>query len=113
MVGTNYKEVIEDNSRQIMEKLSDIPYDDDHNIYFMSLALCGEAGELANKLKKHWRGDGPHDIRSEDIKEELVDVFNYVIILASLLGVENIEEEALKKSQKVFERYHGVSVRIS
>lgn len=41
-------------------------------IRFMALALCGEAGELANIVKKDWRGD-PGDRRAK-LVEELADV---------------------------------------
>jgi NTP pyrophosphatase (non-canonical NTP hydrolase) len=55
-------------------------------IRFMSLALCGEAGEIANLIKKDWRGDAG-DRRSEIIAE-LADVGNYVFMLAEALGVD-------------------------
>lgn len=38
------------------------------------LAVCGEAGEVANVVKKDWRGDG---LVREKLRDELGDVFAY------------------------------------
>lgn len=53
-------------------------------------ALCGEAGETANKCKKHWRGDpGKTDAEWRDIiLDELADVQNYVLLMASHLHAD-------------------------
>jgi len=55
-------------------------------VRFMALALCGEAGELANLIKKDWRGDAG-DRRLAQI-DELADVANYVFMLAEEWGVD-------------------------
>jgi NTP pyrophosphatase (non-canonical NTP hydrolase) len=68
---------------------------------YMSLALCGEAGELANNIKKVWRGD-PGD-RHAQIVSELADVGNYAFMLASLLGVDLLTE-MLRKLEEVEQR---------
>lgn len=45
------------------------PVDKQEQVRFMALALCGEVGELANLVKKDWRGDSGD--RRDQIKEEL------------------------------------------
>lgn len=57
-----------------------------NKLRFMTLALCGEAGELANYIKKDWRGD-PGD-RIEAVVKELADVLNYAFMIAKLLGAD-------------------------
>ena len=63
-------------------------------VRFFALALCGEAGELANFIKKDWRGDTGD--RSADIVKELADVANYTFILAMALDVD-LEKAMLDK----------------
>ncbi len=42
---------------------------------FLALALCGEAGELANMIKKRWR-DGAN--MRDEVVEELADIRVYL-----------------------------------
>lgn len=56
------------------------------NIYYMTLGMAGEAGEIANKVKKVMRDKKQLDI--EDIKHELGDVLWYVAGLATLLNID-------------------------
>jgi NTP pyrophosphatase (non-canonical NTP hydrolase) len=60
----------------------------------LALGLAGEAGELANFVKKEWR-DG--DDRYNEIVGELVDCANYVAMIALQLGVEDLPAEMLAK----------------
>jgi NTP pyrophosphatase (non-canonical NTP hydrolase) len=69
------------------------------------LALCGEAGELANKLKKHLRAGTPPD--NAVLMDELGDVLWYVAATARELGFSmeavaryNIEKLALRHAEK-------------
>lgn len=59
------------------------------DIRFLALALCGEVGELANLLKKHWRGD-PVQLPEVDgaVKDELADIRVYLELLAKALHVD-------------------------
>lgn len=55
------------------------------NLYYMALGLAGEAGEVANKVKKIMRDGTEPDIK--DLKSELGDVLWYVSGLATVLGI--------------------------
>jgi NTP pyrophosphatase (non-canonical NTP hydrolase) len=67
---------------------------------YLSLALCGEAGELANKIKKAW--GGYEDIPLEEIKLELADVANYVhhLMLTLEMSQEELANLQLQKAEK-------------
>lgn len=71
---------------------------------FFSLALCGEAGELANIIKKEWRGDFAMDERLEDIEGELADIVFYTFLLSRCLGVD-IDGAMQKKFKVIKERW--------
>ena len=61
---------------------------------FLGLALAGEAGELANKVKKVVRGDIPLNEQRPAILEEAVDcIFYSLIIIDTLQGNATIECE--------------------
>jgi len=61
------------------------------------LALCGEAGELANKLKKHLRAGTPVD--ADVLADELGDVLWYVSAVAKELGrtLDSVADQNLRK----------------
>jgi|SRR5210317_46348 len=76
------------NEYQEMAKTTAI-YDKKHQILYPALGLAGEAGEVANKVKKLIR-DGYEknkDYRTE-ISAELGDVLWYIAVLASDIGIE-------------------------
>jgi NTP pyrophosphatase (non-canonical NTP hydrolase) len=52
---------------------------------FLALALAGEAGEVANFVKKQWRGD---QVDRESLKDELSDVFVYWCLLVRCAGFD-------------------------
>lgn len=54
-------------------------------INFLVLALCGEAGELANFIKKRWRGD---HVNQTDIINELADIRIYLEQISTHLGID-------------------------
>lgn len=64
---------------------------------FFSLELCGEAGELANKEKKLWKGK---QISDDELSEEAADVF---IALFNYVNSRklNFTEAIVKKLQKI------------
>lgn len=61
-----------------------------HNVVHHTLSLCGEAGELANLVKKIDRGS--LDIRDANTRYRLMmettDVFVYLLNIAFLLGLD-------------------------
>jgi NTP pyrophosphatase (non-canonical NTP hydrolase) len=64
-------------------------YPDEHRILYPALGLAGEAGEVANKVKKLVR-DGPDnrpDTWREDIASEIGDVLWYCAALATDLNL--------------------------
>src|SRR5216684_6870836 len=70
---------------------------------FLALALCGEAGELANMIKKRWR-DGV-DL-SEEIRDEIADCRVYLELVAKCFGIEGakldvrVEQKLIKVVEK-------------
>ena len=83
-------------------------YKDNHTrgagLTYTVLALCGESGELANKLKKHLRVGSTPD--REVLMDELGDVLWYTAAIAYELGYElaevaqfNLLKLAARKSQ--------------
>ena len=62
-------------------------YPEEHKVVYPALGLCGEAGEVADKIKKTVRGDTPLDEVTGNIAMELGDVLWYVATLADDLGI--------------------------
>jgi NTP pyrophosphatase (non-canonical NTP hydrolase) len=54
-------------------------------INFLALAVCGEAGELPNLIKKRWRGD---EVDLDEIRDEIADIRIYLEHLARHLQVD-------------------------
>lgn len=71
------------------------------NFVYPTLGLVGEAGEVADKLKKTIRDDRGivTDIKKEEVKKELGDVLWYVAQLSTELGLslEDVARENLDK----------------
>jgi NTP pyrophosphatase (non-canonical NTP hydrolase) len=65
------------------------------------LALCGETGELANKLKKHLRAGTQPD--NAVLADELGDVLWYVSAVAKELGLK-LDQIALMNLGKLQQR---------
>lgn len=71
---------------------------------FLALALCGEAGELANYIKKRWR-DGA-DL-TEEIRDEIADIRVYLELLAKCFNIEGVklDQRVEQKLLKVVEKH--------
>lgn len=67
------------------------------------LAICGEAGELANLLKKVVRGDFTLEERREEIEDEIADVLTYCDLLTTRIG-SSTETILMRKFNKVSAR---------
>lgn len=82
-------------------------------ITYPALGLCGEAGEVANKVKKVIRdNEGKFDeLHKRIIADELGDCLWYIANLATDLGfsLQTIAEENLRKlkDRKERNRIHG------
>jgi NTP pyrophosphatase (non-canonical NTP hydrolase) len=63
-------------------------YDPALKITYSTMGLVGEAGELANKVKKLLRGDANREELIEGVKGEMGDVLWYLSALADDIGVE-------------------------
>ena len=63
---------------------------------FGTIALTGEVGEFANVLKKVLREPNKFDEKLAHMKEELADVFIYVMLLSVALKMD-LESESRKK----------------
>ena len=72
--------------------------------HFLTLSLCGEVGELANRIKKDWRGDIPINEQRKEIEEEMADVRMLLEVLAIGLEVD-LDEVCERKILELFRRW--------
>lgn len=79
--------------------------DKDNNFIYPTLGLVGEAGEVAEKIKKVIRDDGGiiSDQKKEEIKKELSDVLWYLSNLAYELNID-LNDIAQTNLDKLFSR---------
>jgi NTP pyrophosphatase (non-canonical NTP hydrolase) len=75
------------------------------NILYPTLGLCGESGEVAEKIKKMIRDDGGilSSERREALAKELGDVLWYAAQLATELGLD-LDDVAEANLQKLLSR---------
>jgi NTP pyrophosphatase (non-canonical NTP hydrolase) len=65
-----------------------------HNMVYPSLGMVGEAGEVAEKVKKYWRNHGVTDAsgltagQRQELGKEIGDVMWYCAALAWELGLK-------------------------
>jgi NTP pyrophosphatase (non-canonical NTP hydrolase) len=72
----------------------------EEDIRFLTLGLTGEAGEVANFVKKRWRDGDGHD---EAIRLEIADVCAYAFMLANTMGMTPADLMAtIAHKQQVF-----------
>ena len=81
-------------------------YPEKHTIMYPTLGLCGEAGEIAEKVKKWLRGD--KELDKEALLKELGDPLWYIASLADDLGFTlqqvvdaNVEKLTSRKERDV------------
>lgn len=82
-------------------------FPDTATLPFMTLSLAGETGELANLVKKLWRGTETYNELKVRLEGELTDVFIYVLVLAKLLDMD-LEEAYYAARARNEERFAGV-----
>ena len=90
--------------QKVVKKTSIYP-SQGNNVAYATLGLAGEAGEVADKVKKLIRDD--NGILTPDKKKEMIkelgDVLWYLTACASELGVD-LEEVAVQNTKKVEDR---------
>lgn len=82
-------------------------FDDTKALEYLALGLAGEAGEVANKLKKVVRGDEKYqDIKylQEVVRSELGDVMWYIAVMCDRLDIslESVAQDNIKKITRRF-----------
>jgi NTP pyrophosphatase (non-canonical NTP hydrolase) len=84
---TGFREVqqtaLEDSQRWFPGKANDL--------VMMTLGICGESGEFADIVKKICRGSQTVEGALEDMRDELTDVFIYIIQTAELLNFDILD----------------------
>lgn len=84
-------------------------YGQDPALYY-SLAICGEAGEMGNKIVKGLRNGNDPGASVRAIESELPDVFIYGFVLAYVLGIDIVKLVNAKVDvviQRAFDGYYG------
>ncbi len=93
---------------QTLAKRTAAPKDKKNEVFHLILGLIGEAGEVAEKMKKIVRDqDSNFDVVDKnDLKKELGDILWYVAILADYfdisledIGTANIEKLASRQAR--------------
>jgi NTP pyrophosphatase (non-canonical NTP hydrolase) len=77
---------------------------------FYSLAICGEAGEMGNKIVKGLRNGNDPDASRRAIESELPDVFIYGFVLAHVLDIDVVKlvnEKVDVVIQRAIDGYYG------
>lgn len=81
-------------------------YPKEQELVYPALKLCGEAGEVAEKIGKSLRGD--KELNNEDLVKELGDVLWYIAALADDLGYTLDDVAALNVSKLMSRKERGV-----
>jgi NTP pyrophosphatase (non-canonical NTP hydrolase) len=101
----SFERLRDQNGSRVRRWHKGFPEDDDWNKADWSNAMCGEAGELANVIKKirrnetHKVGNTPGvdgDLLIKMAADELADVITYADLLADKLGIDLAEAVADK-----------------
>ncbi len=85
---------------------------DDEWVRKFSLALIVEVGELLEATEFKW-WKNPRPIDREQLKEEIADVFHFVVSIALAAGMdaEELFERFLRKHQENIDRQQGRSAK--
>ena len=80
--------------------------DEASRISYLALGLNGEAGEIAEKIKKHLHADTGDltDEQKEDLRKELGDVLWYLTAFGAYIGWD-LEDVAAKNKEKLASRF--------
>ena len=88
-------------------------------VQYITVALAGEVGEIANPLKKFMRDSErngidltKYDALKTQLREELIDVFIYIMKLADVIGVD-MEEAYYEKVARNEQKHSSFAVSAS
>ena len=97
--GCNLLKVVLVNYQQICTETQIYPRE--HAVFYPALGLAGEAGEVANKVKKVLRDGTEIKDVSKDIASEIGDCLWYISVLAGDIGwdLESIAKLNIDKLQ--------------
>lgn len=73
---------------------------DTEMLNFLALAICGEAGELANLFKKNWRGE---ELDAAQVQGEIADIRIYLEHMCRYLNID-IDQACDSKLDEVAQR---------
>jgi len=92
--------------QKIIEKFPDRYAETAKDKRFLALAICGEAGELANYLKKEWRDSKDY---SEEIMDEIADIRIYLELIAKTYNIEGdkLDERVIAKMKRKEREVNG------
>ncbi|MDN5091058.1 MazG nucleotide pyrophosphohydrolase domain-containing protein [Aliarcobacter butzleri] len=82
-----------------IEFYEDINENNIESLEHLIVCMLGEFGEFSNLVKKVKRGDFSLNETREQINEEFIDMFVYLIKIANQLEI-NIEDEYFRKMSK-------------
>lgn len=68
-----------------------------HTLPMVTLCLAGEVGEFANIVKKVARRSLTHEQAEDALKDELADVFTYLLDIAGMMDMDLAEEYYKKR----------------
>ena len=77
---------------------------------FLIVSLTGEVGETANIVKKIARGDCLLDEKKNELREEIADIFIYLLKMSYQMDID-LEEAYLNKMKKNQERFQHYEKR--
>lgn len=93
----------------IKEMEEDAAYGQDPAMYY-TMGVCGEAGEMANKIVKALRNGNDPDAAKKAVVSELPDVIIYSAVLAYVLGIDLtklVNEKVRVIVQRARDGYYG------
>jgi len=108
--GTYKDMTLNDIVQQCMQDSEDWFPDQAKSVPFLALALCGEAGEFANMVKKMVRsGRTDSDLSGEErlaIRLEAIDIFIYLCNIFGILGMDPVQTYGYKREINI-KKYTG------